>query len=147
MKHDKSGKTPRILVVDDNQSLVRIMEGVLQKRGYQVLTAYNGFEAIGLALHNKPDLIILDIEMPGIDGYRVCQRLQKSELTAKIPILMLTVKGQVDAPGMPDKRTFEMRLWERNRGFEAGATEFISKPIRAQDLIERVERLLWIDTQ
>lgn len=142
-----SGTPPCILVVDDNQSLVRIMEGVLHNHGYRVLTAYDGFAAIDLALSQQPDLIILDIEMPGIDGYRVCARLQRSEVTAKIPILMLTVRGQVDTPAIPDKRTFELRLWERNRGYEVGATDFISKPIRAQDLVERVQKLLWIDKQ
>jgi DNA-binding response OmpR family regulator len=140
------GKTRRILVVDDNHALVRIMEAVLQKHGYQVLTAFDGFSAIELALNQKPDLIILDIEMPGIDGYRVCHRLQRSEITAKIPVLMLTVKGQVDEPGIPSERTLAMRVAERNRGYEVGATDFISKPIRAQDLVERVKMLLWVDT-
>ena len=143
----ESRKTPRILVVDDNHALVRIMQGVLQKHGYEVLTAYDGFVAVESALSQKPDLIILDIEMPGIDGYRVCHRLQRSEITAKIPVLMLTVKGQVDATDPADERAMAMRVAERNRGFEVGAAEFISKPIRAQELVERVKKLLWIDTQ
>jgi CheY-like chemotaxis protein len=142
----ESGKPRRILVVDDNQALVRIMEAVLQKHGYQVLTAYDGFAAIEIALSQKPDLIILDIEMPGIDGYRVCHRLQRSEITAKIPVLMLTIKGQVDAPGIPTERNMALRVAERNRGYEVGATDFMSKPIRAQALVERVKMLLWVDT-
>lgn len=140
------GKKRRILVVDDNHALVRIMEAVLEKHGYEVLTAYDGFAAIELALSQEPDLIILDIEMPGIDGYQVCHRLQRSEITAKIPVLMLTVKGQVDMPGIPSERTLAMHVAERNRGYEVGATDFISKPIRAQDLVERVNLLLWVDT-
>ena len=146
-KEEEKAKPQRILVVDDNHSLVMIMQAVLQKHGYEVLTAYDGYAAIELALNQKLDLIILDIEMPGIDGYSVCRRLQKSESTAKIPVLMLTVKGQVDETNPSDERAMAMRVAERNRGFEVGAAEFISKPIRAQELVERVKKLLWIDTQ
>jgi CheY-like chemotaxis protein len=143
----ESRKAPRILVVDDNHSIVRIIQAVLQKHGYEVLTAYDGFAAIEMALNQKPDLIILDIVMPGIDGYRVCHRLQRSEITARIPVLMLTVKGQVDETDLSDERTMALRVAERNRGFEVGAAEFISKPIRAQELVERVQKLLWVDAQ
>jgi CheY-like chemotaxis protein len=99
------------------------------------------------AVREKPDLIVLDIEMPGMDGYEVCRRLQQNRPTAKIPILMLTVKGQLDTVPDHDKRTYESRLAERNRGFEVGAIEFISKPIQAKALAAQVKRILWIDSK
>lgn len=142
-----SSHQPHILVVDDNHSIVTLTEGVLRKQGFRVSTAFDGIEGLDKAVREKPDLIILDIEMPGMDGYEVCQRLQRHASTAKIPVLMLTVKGQLDTVAKPDKRTYETRLAERNKGFEVGAIEFISKPILAKALVAQVKRLLWIDTK
>ena len=142
-----SPSTPRILVVDDNESLVRIIEGVLRNEGFKVLTAFDGIDGLEKAIREMPDLVILDIEMPRMNGYEVCRRLQRSEETARIPVLMLSVKGQVDTKANIDGRTMDMRVRERNRGFEVGAIEFISKPVKARALVEQVKKLLWIDPE
>ncbi len=135
----------RILVADDNHSLVNLVEGILKKAGYQVLTAFDGREALIKARKEKPDLIILDIIMPFLDGYQVCAALQKDPATSSIPILMLTVKGQVNNESA---HTVESHLYqpirERMQGFEVGAMEFMSKPVSAKDLLERVRGLLWL---
>jgi DNA-binding response OmpR family regulator len=134
----------RILVVDDNRSLVRIMQGLLQKENYQVLTAFDGLQGLQKAREEKPDLIILDVVMPRMDGYEVCRLLQDDPDSAAIPVLMLTVKGQVDDPDL-DERALETGIQERMEGYEAGAIEFLSKPIKAKELLHRVKTLLWFD--
>jgi two-component system, OmpR family, alkaline phosphatase synthesis response regulator PhoP len=141
-----SGKT-RILVIDDNRSLVRLMEGVLQKAGYEVLTAYDGLEGLAKALNGKPNLIILDIIMPEMDGYEVCRRLQRHPMTASIPVLMLTVKGKVDQTVETAKQiNFQSRVQDRNEAFDAGAVEFMTKPVTAAQLVKRVKAILWLGT-
>jgi two-component system alkaline phosphatase synthesis response regulator PhoP/two-component system response regulator VicR len=133
-----------ILVVDDNRSVVRIIQVLLQKEGFEVLTAFDGLEALQKAQEEKPDLIILDVVMPKMDGYEVCRLLQDDPDTAAIPVLMLTVKGQVDDPDL-DERALEMGIQERMDGYDAGALEFLSKPIKAKELLDRVKTLLWFD--
>ena len=133
-----------ILVVDDNRSLVRIIQGLLQKEGHEVLTAFDGADGLQKAREEKPDLIILDVVMPRMDGYEVCRLLQDDPDTAAIPVLMLTVKGQVDAHDLDD-RALETGIRERMDGYEAGAIEFLSKPIKAKKLLDRVKTLLWFD--
>jgi DNA-binding response OmpR family regulator len=132
----------RILVVDDNRSLVRIMEGILQRQGYEIVTAYDGVEAVEKAEAIQPDLIVLDIVMPKLDGYEVCRTLQNDPKTAAIPVLMLSVKGQLDEPDLDDQ-AIEARLQEQIEGFEAGAADFITKPVKAKELEDRVQMLLW----
>jgi CheY-like chemotaxis protein len=134
----------RVLVVDDNRSLVRVIEGILQRQGYEVLTAFDGVEGFEKAKKEKPDLIILDIVMPKMDGYEACRHLQRNPSTAEIPILMLTVKGQVNEAANPeDQRDYYDRIRERLAGFDAGALEFLSKPVTAKELVKQVQRLLW----
>jgi DNA-binding response OmpR family regulator len=134
---------PRILVVDDNVSVVNAIQGVLTRHGFEVQRAFDGEEGLRAARAMQPDLIILDVIMPKIDGYEVCQRLQADSDTASIPILMLTVKGQVDVPA-GNRAIFNTRLQERLAGFEMGALEFMSKPVRALELVARVKGLLWL---
>ncbi len=134
----------RILVVDDNRSVVRLIEALLQKEGFEVLTAFDGLEGLQKAREEKPDLMILDIVMPRMDGYEVCRLLQDDHDTAAIPVLILTVKGQVDEPGIGDQDV-EARVREQMAGYEAGAVDFLSKPIKAKKLLERVRTLLWFD--
>jgi DNA-binding response OmpR family regulator len=134
----------RILVVDDNHSIVRLVEALLQREGFEVLTAFDGLEGLQKAREEKPDLIILDIIMPRMDGYEVARLLQDSPDTAAIPILMLTVKGQVDDPSLGDD-VLKVGVQERMDGYEAGAVEFLSKPIRAKELLSRVKALFWFD--
>jgi len=134
-----------ILVVDDNQSLVRLLEGVLKRNGYDVLTAFDGVEGLRAARRHKPDLVILDIVMPKMDGYEVCRELQQDSETASIPVIMLTVKGQVDEPVIGET-SLGARVQERLAGFEVGALDFISKPVKAADLLDRVRNLLWLNS-
>jgi len=138
------GLKRRILVVDDNRSLVRVIERLLQKAGYEVYTAFDGLEGLHKALGGKPDLIILDIMMPKMDGYEVCRRLKGNLYTADIPVLMLTRKGKVDGPRVKNAYLHEVGVQERIRGFEVGAVEFLSKPVTAKELLARVESLLWL---
>jgi DNA-binding response OmpR family regulator len=134
----------RVLVVDDSRSLVRIVERTLQKAGFEVLTAFDGLEGLRKAQEEKPNLIILDVVMPEMDGYEVCRHLESDPDTAAIPVLILTVKGQVDDPDV-DEETFDARLEERMEAFEAGATDFLSKPVAAEELLGRVKSLLWLN--
>jgi DNA-binding response OmpR family regulator len=134
----------RILVVDDNRAVVKIIQGVLQRQGFEVLTAFDGVEGLEKAIKEKPNLIILDIVMPGLDGYQVCRRLQCDPATLHIPVLMLTVKGQINEEPRPwEKRDQYSRIQERMAGFDAGAVDFLSKPVTAKELIKRVKSLLW----
>jgi DNA-binding response OmpR family regulator len=133
-----------ILVVDDNRSVVRIIEVLLQREGFEVLTAFDGLEGLQKAREEKPDLIILDIVMPRMDGYEVCHLLQDDPDTAAIPVLILTVKGRVNDPSLDDQ-TIEARIQEQMAGYEAGAIDFLSKPIKARELLNRVRTLLWFD--
>ncbi|MDY6875177.1 MAG: response regulator [Chloroflexota bacterium] len=134
-----------ILVVDDNRSVVRIIQVLLQREGFEILTAFDGLEGLQKAREEKPDLIILDIVMPRMDGYEVCRLLQDDPDTASIPVLMLTVMGQIDDPALSD-RAVKDRVQERMEGFEAGAVDFLSKPIKAKELLDRVRTLLWFDS-
>ena len=133
-----------ILVVDDNHSMVRTIEALLQKEGFEVLTAFDGLEGLRKAREEKPNLIVLDIVMPRMDGYEVCRLLQDKPDTAAIPVLMLTVKGYMDDPGLDDQ-AIESRVQEQMNGFDAGAVDFMSKPIKARELLERVRTLLWFE--
>jgi CheY-like chemotaxis protein len=135
---------PLILIVDDNRSLVNMIAGVLQKRDYEVITAFDGLEGLQKAQEAKPNLIVLDIVMPRLDGYEVCHRLQEDPATRHIPVIMLTVKGQVDDPTL-DERTIEGRIQEQMAGFEVGAVDFLTKPVKAGELIERIESLLYFE--
>ncbi len=139
------GSRTRILVVDDNHSVVHIIEALLQKGGFEVLTAFDGMEGLEKAQDEKPDLIILDIVMPRMDGYEVCRLLQDSPDTAAIPILILTIRGQVDIPD-PDDGSLDLSIQEQMAGFEAGALDFVNKPIKAKELLKRVKALLWFES-
>ena len=133
-----------ILIVDDNRSVVRIIEVLLQREGFETLTAFDGLEGLQKAREEKPDLIILDVVMPRMDGYEVCRLLQDDVDTASIPILLLTVMGQLDDPTLDDQ-AIKTHVRERMEGFEAGAVDFLSKPIKAKELLDRVRTLLWFD--
>ena len=118
----------RILVVDDVPENVRLLEAVLTPRGYEVLTASDGLTALDLAESDHPDLILLDVMMPGLDGYAVCARLRAGEETAVLPVIMVTSSiGQ-----------------EKTRAIEAGADDFIPKPFNHDELLTRVRSLLRI---
>jgi DNA-binding response OmpR family regulator len=121
-------RTPKILVVDDVPENVRLLEAVLVARGYEVVTAHDGDAALALVEAEKPDLILLDVMMPGLDGYAVCMRLRANDDTAMLPVIMVTSSvGQ-----------------EKTRAIEAGADDFIPKPFNHDELLTRVRSLLRI---
>ncbi len=117
----------KILIIEDDQTAMRLIEYALKQRGYQVLTTYNGLEGIITAQKEEPDLIILDIMLPGIDGFEVCRRLHTGTQTAKIPILIVSAKNQKE---------------DINTGFRAGADDYLPKPASPTEIINRVEKLL-----
>ena len=132
----------RILCVDDDRPTVTIISGVLRKEGYEVDIALDGHAGLAKALEFKPHLIILDVMMPGMDGFQVCRHLHEDATTAKIGVIMLTAKGGVDDPEHESWRLAN-KVQDRLRGFESGATEFLTKPVKAKELILRVKAVLW----
>jgi DNA-binding response OmpR family regulator len=132
----------RILCVDDDKPTLLIIANVLKREGFDVATALDGYEAVRKAREFKPHLLILDIMMPGMDGYEVCSYLKGDPDTAKITVLMLTAKGSVSALST-DGTQFAYKVQDRLKGFDAGALEFLTKPIKARELVQRVKAVLW----
>ena len=117
----------KILVVDDDIDSLKLIGLMLQKKGYEILAANTGANALKKAIADKPNLIILDVMMPDMDGYEVCRQLRADPETGSIPILMFTAKAMVD---------------DKVAGFEAGADDYITKPTHPAELISRVRALL-----
>lgn len=126
---NEKGTRPVILVVDDFAPNVELLEALLVSTGYDVLMAYSGEEALVSALQDQPDLILLDVMMPGMNGFEVCERLKKDEATRLIPIVLLTALDQVE---------------DKVRGLDAGADDFLTKPFNKVELMARVRSLLRI---
>ncbi|MDE2180878.1 MAG: response regulator [candidate division NC10 bacterium] len=120
-------KPSRLLVVDDNARNVELLTALMQAEGYEVVAAADGQEALAQAATSPPDLILLDVMMPKLDGYAVCRRLKEEKSTRLTPIILLTALGAEDA---------------RIRGIEAGADDFITKPFSRTTLRARVRSLL-----
>ncbi|MEL6724530.1 MAG: PleD family two-component system response regulator [Pseudomonadota bacterium] len=119
--------TARILVVDDIEANRRLMRAKLEARYYAVALASGGEEALQKATQEQPDIILLDVMMPGMDGFEVCRRLKSNLATRHIPVVMLTALTDID---------------DRLRGLEAGADDFLSKPIEDFALFARLEALM-----
>jgi len=120
---------PRILVVDDTPQNVKLLGDVLGIKGYEVTAAASGTEALERIAQQKPDLVLLDVVMPGMSGYDVCRRIRDTPATATLPVVMVTAL---------DPAT------ERIKGIEAGADDFVTKPINQPELLARVRSLLRI---
>jgi adenylate cyclase len=121
-------RSARILVVDDVSANVRLLEAILAPRGYDVVSATNGPEALELVESAEPDLVLLDVVMPEMDGYVVCRTLREREETAVLPVIMITSSTGA----------------EKTRAIDAGADDFIQKPLNHHELLTRVRSLLRI---
>jgi DNA-binding response OmpR family regulator len=117
----------KILAVDDEPELADLMQYHLVRAGHEVATAANGWDAISQVRSNRPDLILLDLMLPDLDGFGVCEILRRDPLTATIPIVI------VSAWSSPDSRFL---------GLELGALDYLTKPFSPQELVARVSRLL-----
>ena len=117
----------KILLVDDEPDLVLLMEARLRANGYDVLSAQDGQTALEVAKREKPDLIILDLMLPKMDGYKVCGLLKKDSRYAKIPIVMFTARAQEE---------------DRKLGEEVGANAYLTKPFEPDTLLGKIRELI-----
>ncbi len=123
--------TAQILVVDDVPANIKLLEAKLSSEYYDVITATDGFEALEKVKLFEPDLILLDVMMPGMDGFEVCHKLKSDSEVSHIPVVMVTALSEKS---------------DRLKGLEAGADDFITKPINDMALFARVKSLIRIKT-
>ncbi len=116
-----------ILVIDDDELVSRTLQRTLKLYNYQVMVANSGPEGLQLARRHRPDLFVLDIMMPGMDGYQVCRQIRGDPLLADLPVLFLTAKGKDE---------------DKIEGFRAGADDYLSKPFNMEELQLRVKAIL-----
>ncbi len=116
-----------VLIVDDEEYIVTSLEYVMKSAGYDVVVAYDGEQAIEKIKETGPDLLILDVMMPKLDGFEVCEKIRANPLWKSIRIIMLTAKG---------------RDTEREKGLSLGADAYMTKPFSTRDILKRVAELL-----
>jgi len=116
-----------VLIVEDEADVVDLLRYNLTKAGFSVLIATDGLEGLAMARKNRPDIIVLDIMMPGMDGHAVCKALKKDPATESVPVIMLTAKSEPSA---------------RIHGLEIGADDYVTKPFSPRELILRIQALL-----
>jgi DNA-binding response OmpR family regulator len=121
-----------ILVVEDEITTLKLIKMVLQREGYQIVTATSGAEGLRKAEELKPDLVILDIVLPGMDGFHVCQHLRKNPQTAHLPVIMFS---SLDRPA------------DQRHAFEAGSDDYITKPVKLAELLDKVRAALYFKHQ
>jgi DNA-binding response OmpR family regulator len=117
----------KILVIEDDPAISRLVDYSLRHEGYEVIAATNGLEGIRKAQNEAPDLIILDVMLPGMDGFEICHRMRSESDTAQLPILMFSAKAQEI-----DKET----------GLKVGADDYLPKPAAPAEIVNRVGKLL-----
>lgn len=118
---------PRILIIDDDPAISDLVSINLEMAGYDVQQAVDGIKGQALSVQLQPDLIMLDLMLPKVDGFTVCQRLRRDERTADIPVLMLTALGQIQ---------------DKIQGFDSGADDYLTKPFDVEEMLARVRALL-----
>ena len=117
----------KILLVDDSRTVLLMHQLLLADRGYELITARDGQDAMDLALAERPDIIFMDVLMPRMDGYAACQALRAHESTQHIPIIMVTTRGEPH---------------NVQRGFESGCSAYMTKPFNSNELLDKLERYL-----
>lgn len=119
--------TKRILICDDDPAILRVLQVNLEVEGYDVLLAHHGEEAFDVAMAEHPDLVILDIMMPRLDGYQTCEKLKAESATQEIPVVFLSAKAQQS---------------DIEKGKSYGVADYLTKPFDPTDLLDVVERLI-----
>lgn len=117
----------KILVCDDERSIVRLIQVNLERQGWEVVTAYDGKEGLEKIMSEKPDICVLDVMMPYMDGFEVLKNLRREPSTQKLPVVMLTAKAQ-------DKDVFE--------GYHYGADVYLTKPFNPMELVTFIKRII-----
>ena len=117
----------KILLADDEEDIKTVMRLFLEEKGYEIVTAFDGLDAIDITRREQPDLILLDIMMPVINGYEVCQKLKADASTANIPIVMLSAAAHADSV---------------KKGLDAGAVDYLVKPFDPEKLEEVIQHVL-----
>ncbi len=118
---------PCILIVDDNQQLASVMQIALKRAGFEAHTAFSGSDALNWLAQRKPDVIILDLMMPGMNGFSLLRQLRASETSRTLPVIVLTARSDPES---------------RRQSQSAGADDFLTKPVRSPELVEHVRRAL-----
>ncbi len=121
--NEETGKS-RILIVDDTLKNIQVLGTILRTKGYQINIAKSGLQALEVVEKVLPDLILLDVMMPELDGFETCKRLKASDKTRDIPVIFLTAKVETD---------------DIVKGFELGAVDYVTKPFNSVELLKRVE--------
>lgn len=118
---------PRVLIVDDSPTETYAFQGMLEKHGYEVLTADNGADGVALARQELPDVVLMDIVMPGLNGFQATRQLTKGADTAHIPVVIVTTKDQETD-----------RVWGRRQG----ASGYLVKPVSEEELLKTIEAVM-----
>ncbi len=117
----------KILIVDDEKALVSLVSLHVKTAGYEVLVANDGWTAIDMCKRDKPDLVILDLMLPKLNGWEVCRRIREDDAIKNTAVLMLSARGETD---------------DKVRGFDVGADDYVTKPFSPRELVARVNRIL-----
>ena len=117
----------KILVVDDSTTVTLVQRMVLTRHAYDVVTATDGEEAIGVAMREHPDLILMDVVMPKMNGFDACKRIRRENSIQDVPIIMVTTRGEAA---------------NVERGFDSGCNEYVTKPINPTELLTKVRACL-----
>ena len=117
----------RILIVDDSPTEIHVLSGILQKNGHEVATAADGEKGVAAARAGKPDLVLMDVVMPGMNGFQATRQLTKDPETSHIPVIIVTTKDQETD-----------RVW----GLRQGAKDYVSKPVEEADLLAKIKAVL-----
>jgi DNA-binding response OmpR family regulator len=123
----ENGRTPTILVADDEEDLRELVAYRLTRSGYEVVAAVDGQEALELAREQRPDLMVLDVMMPRLDGYELTRRVRAEDSLRSVPVILLTARSQES---------------DVSRGFEVGADDYLRKPFSPDELVARVRAVL-----